>query len=278
VRTDGSTYTTPDELLSMLDAMKIDRAVLLPIVAPEGNHHLTTSEEILDAAQAHPARFIPFCNIDPRQIGNSGDTDFRGHLEYFKAAGCKGLGEITANIPFCDPRVMRLFEQCEEVGMPVLFHIAPFAGGCYGLIDELGLPGLQEALGRFPSLTFIGHSQPFWSEISADVTPQNRNTYPSGPVIPGRVPELLRGYPNLYGDLSAGSGFNAISRDPEFGLGFLDEFQDRLLFGTDICATHNRPQQPEFFRRIAAEGSITDEALQKICWKNAGRILGLGLG
>lgn len=277
VRTDGSSYTTPEELLEMLDRMKIDRAVLLPIVAPEGNHQPTTSDDILEVAAAHPDRFIPFCNIDPRQIGNTPDVDFRKHLEYYKAAGCKGLGEITANIPFDDPRTLNLFAQCEEAGMPVLFHIGPQAGGCYGLIDDLGLPRLEQALRRFPSLTFLGHSQPFWAEISSDVTVDNRNTYPAGPVTPGRVPELMRKYPNLCGDLSAGSGFNAISRDPVFGLEFLDEFQDRLLFGTDICATHNRPQQPEFFERLSAQRRLPDEAIQKICWKNADRILGLGL-
>ncbi len=40
--------------------------------------------------------------------------------------------------------------------------------------------------------------------------------------------ELLRKYPNLYADLSALSGANAILRDPEYGVKFLDEFQDRL--------------------------------------------------
>ena len=65
-------------------------------------------------------------------------------------------------------------------------------------------------LAKYPNLTVIGHSQPFWSEISADVTEKNRNSYPKGKVIPGRTVELFRKYPNLYGDLSpsAGSGFN----------------------------------------------------------------------
>lgn len=37
-------------------------------------------------------------------------------------------------------------------------------------------------------------------------------------------------YPNIYGDLSAGSGANAIARDEKFGREFLIRRADRLLF------------------------------------------------
>ena len=89
--------------------------------------------------------------------------------------------------------------------MPVLFHIAPRAGGTYGLIDQLHLPGLERCLRLFPELAFIGHSQPFWAEISGDVTEETRGGYPTGPVVgDGVVPRLLREYPNLFADISAG--------------------------------------------------------------------------
>ena len=54
---------------------------------------------------------------------------------------------------------------------------------------------------------------------------------------PKRLIEMMRAHPNLHGDLSAGSGHNALSRDPAFGVRFLNEFQDRLYFGTDIATT-----------------------------------------
>ena len=145
------------------------------------------------------------------------------------------------------------------------------------MIDELGLPRLEIALRKFPDLIFIGHSQPFWGEISADVTDQTRNGYPKGKVVPGRVPELLRKYPNMYGDMSAGSGFNAVSRDPEFGYAFMEEFQDKLLFGTDICAPTNETPLPYYLREILAAGKISKAAYEKITWQNANRLLGLGL-
>lgn len=276
-RPDKTTYTTPDELLAKLDRAGIDKAVLLPMPVPEGNHRHVSTEEVLEIAAAHPDRFIPFCNLDPRQISNSPDTNFMPHLEYYKAAGCKGIGEMTANLAFDDPLVENLVRQCEVVSMPVLFHIGPQFGGCYGLVDDLGLPKLERMLQKFPKLTVIGHSQPFWSEISADVTVETRNSYPKGTVTPGRLTELLRNYGNLYGDMSAGSGYNAVSRDPEFGYQFMEEFQDKLLFGTDICAPHNDTPLVPFLRDAAEEGKISEEAFEKISWRNADRLLRLGL-
>ena len=55
----------------------------------------------------------------------------------------------------------------------------------------------------------------------------------------GAVIRLLDQYPNIYGDLSANSGLNAITRDPDFGRQFLIDYQDRLLFGTDTSGSGN---------------------------------------
>jgi len=276
-RSDGTTYCTPEVLLSKLDEAGIDKAVLLPMPIPEGNHRHVSSEEVMEIAARYPDRFIPFCNLDPRAIDNSPDSDFMPHLEYYKAAGCKGVGEMTANLAFDDPLVENLLRQCEAAEMPILFHIGPRFGKCYGLVDDLGLPKLEGTLRKFPNLIVIGHSQPFWSEISADVTVETRNTYPKGKVTPGRVPELLRKHGNLYGDLSAGSGFNAVNRDPEFGYRFLEEFQDRLLFGTDICAPQNDTPLVRLLNAAVEEGRISRVAFEKIAWRNADRILGLGI-
>lgn len=100
--------------------------------------------------------------------------------------------------------------------------------------------------------------------------------YPKGPVTPGgRLIELLRTYDNLWGDISAGSGNNALVRDKEFGFRFLEEFQDRLLFGTDICMPGQQVPQGETMREALASGLLSKTAYEKICHKNAERLLGL---
>ena len=274
----GRYYPTPEEMIGFLDQAGIDRAVVMTRVSPECGLRIVPPEDVLEMCALHPKRFIPFCGVDPRMMTNSPEADFRPMLEYYKECGCRGIGEYLPNLPFDDPLNMNLFRQAAAVGLPITFHIGPTLGGCYGCYDELGLPRLEKVLKEIPDLVFFGHSQPFWSEISADVTEENRGGYPNGPVKEGRVVHLMRTYPKLYGDLSAGSGRNAISRDPEFGYAFMTEFQDRLFFGTDMCS-HNVADWSEvdYLKQALDQGGISQEVYDKITWRNANRVLGLGL-
>jgi predicted TIM-barrel fold metal-dependent hydrolase len=62
----------------------------------------------------------------------------------------------------------------------------------------------------------------------------NCKSQAQGKIAPGgKLVKLLRTYPNVSCDLSAGSGSNALQRDPEFARDFLIEFQDRILYGRD---------------------------------------------
>lgn len=76
-------------------------------------------------------------------------------------------------------------------------------------------------------------------------------------------------YPNIYGDLSAGSGLNAISRDPDFGREFLIRRADRLLFGTDYLAEGQQVGQFEFLDRL----DLPADVQAKIFRDNVRRIL-----
>jgi len=265
------------ELLRRADELGISRFVILPLgMTPECFMLAGYNEMVLDAYNRHPDRIIPFCNIDPRS-GNSPDTDFSWILGHFKAAGCKGLGEITANVPLDDPLCMNLYRHCGRAGLPVLFHLAvAVAYPLYGVADEMGMPRLERALKECPETIFIGHAMAFWSEIASKVDEATRGDYPEGKVEgPGRTVQLLKQYPNLYADLSAGSGFNAISRDPEFGYWFFEECQDKLLFGTDICHVNQQVDIVPYINTARAEGHISETAYAKITQKNAERVLGV---
>ncbi len=274
-RPNGSRYPTPEELVSMLDEPGIDKTVILSTVSPERRFVLVTPEEVIETASQYPDRFIPFCNVDPRYFLNTPESDFLPALNHYKEAGCKGVGEYFPNIPLDHELNMSVFDAVEKVGLPLTFHLAPALGGYYGCYDELHLPRLERVLRAFPDLIFLGHSQVFWAEIGANCTDENRGSYPEGPVEPGRVVELMRAYPNLYGDLSAGSGYNAIHRDWEFGVSFLNEFSDRLLFGTDIA---NLPQETPivgYLDELKRSGDISKEVYDRVMGRNAVSVLGL---
>jgi predicted TIM-barrel fold metal-dependent hydrolase len=272
----GTRLPTPLELIAKMIEEGISKSVVLPLVSPECRDVMVTTEEAVEICSQFPDRLIPFCNVDPRYISNSTKANFIPLLTAYKEAGCKGVGEFFPNIPLDDPLNINLFRQVEEVGLPLLFHLAPKVGGYYGCYDDPGLPRLEKVLKQFPKLVILGHSQVFWAEIGLLNDPEERGGYPRGPIIKeGRLVELMRKYPNLYGDISAGSGHNAISRDPEFGYRFMEEFQDRLCFGTDYCHVVQELPQVPYFKKLKEEKLISEGAFEKITWKNASKLLNL---
>ena len=67
----------------------------------------------------------------------------------------------------------------------------------------------ESVLKAYPRTTFIGHADAFWANVSADY--HNEAAYPAGPVTRGGVTDRWLGdYANLFGDMSAVSGNNAM--------------------------------------------------------------------
>jgi hypothetical protein len=261
-------FPTPEQLIEHYNDIGIEQAVLLPLIGPEfypgqGN------EEILEIVDRFPGRFIPFCNIHPRAINNSPDAPLSDVMKKYKDKGCKGIGE--------DPYILNFFKHVEIAGLPLTFHIAPCIDNTYGLYDDPGLPLLEATLQKYSGITFLGHSQCFWSEIGTLREVNDRSGYPDYPVdAEGAVPKLMRKYPNLYGDLSAGSGCNALTRDPEYAVKFMTEFQDRLMFGLDICSPpKDVPKLVEFLTEMKDSGKISLEIFNKISRGNAIHLLNL---
>ena len=277
---DKLTYASPSELLAAYDEVGIERGVILPGVNPECNYGVQSVEEVLEIAELSNGRFIPFCNVDPRAMTNNDRAPFEWIFKYYRDRGCKGVGEVCANLSMLDPRVLALFKGAESAGLPVTFHLSPFIGYTYGLVVQQGMPELEEVLQRFPKLKIFGHSQTFWAEMGANPIVTERMSYPKGKIEEeGAIPRLMRKYENLYGDLSAGSGCNALTRDEDYAVKFLNEFQDRLFFGTDNCQSpgHMYCLKPlaEFLTRLRDTGKISDTVFRKVAGENAIRVLGL---
>lgn len=277
-RPDGDTYPTPEELIDIYDKIGVEMGNLLPEINVECSFDTQTNREIQQIVGQYPDRFTWFCNVDARQGSNSDKTDFSYFLNYYKSLGARGVGEISTNLYFDDPYMMNLFSHCEKCDMPVIFHIGQ-KGNDYGIVDDFGLPHLENVLKTFPKLRILGHSQKFWAHMSGDLSEAEWNGYPKGPVTPdGRLPMLMRKYNNLNCDLSAGSGYNALARDPENAYRFLEEFQDRIFYGTDICSPKNitNPmlKTASFLDEAMLNGKISYAAYEKISRTNALRLLG----
>lgn len=282
-------FHSPEELIASYDALGIEKGCILPIVSPE-IYFPQSNEDILDMAEKYPDRLIPFCNIDPRAMSNSPFAPLDIPLQYYKERGCKGLGEVMPGLEILDYRVQNLFACAQKVGLPVIYEGAITKTNAFGMYDEPGLPGLEITLQRNPELIIFGHGPVFWSELSVLGTPAERGValqlrkgaagrLPKGPILgEGVVPKLMRRYPNLYGDLSDGTPSNMLLRDEDYGAAFLDEFQDRLFFGTDFCGVKGCLENQEIHRlllRWRETGKISETVFQKIARENAIKLLGL---
>lgn len=278
----GERFVSTTEYVKIMDKLEIDKAVILPLNNAETPAEPQSMGEILEIMDCHPGRFIPFCCPDPRLLisPENANTDYYVKLfGRYKALGCKGVGELTARIPWDNHLMQFYLAACEQFELPVLFHTITADYNTYGVIDEISLPKLEAVLKKLPKLNMIGHSAAFWSEISGGINDSaEKNGYPSGKVLDGgAIPRLLRQYPNLFTDISAYSGFNALKRDEDFTYDFIEEFQDRIMFGLDICCTTQIHPHLDWLKNAKANGRISETAYDKITWKNTNRILNLEL-
>lgn len=273
---DGHTqFATPEQIVKIYDAHNIERGALMPLIGPEV-YLPQSNEEVLETCRRFPGRFIPFCNLDPRGIANSPKTDFTPWLSWYREHGYKGIGEFMPNLPFTDPLVMNFFRQVADFRFPLTFDISTQIGGRYGLYDDPGLPQLETCLKAFPNLTIIGHGPAFWSEIGTLEPGDDRASYIRHPVHgEGAVYRLFRECPNIMADLSAGSAFYAMTRDRENAANFLSEFQDRVMYATDVCNPNSFLKMDEFLISLRDRGDISQDAFRKISRDNAIRLLNL---
>lgn len=273
------TFMSADQQIEVMNRKGIDAAVVLPLNNAESPVENQSIGEVLGICNRFPGRFIPFCNVDPR-LPRRPDLvtvdDFLERLTQYRNLGCRGFGELIARLYFDDPVMLKLFEACMRSGFPVVFHITTPESNAYGVLDDPGFPRMERVLKLLPDLFLIGHSPGFWNEISGEIAVDDKLGYPSGSVVPGgRVVELLRNYPNLYADLSGRSGLNAMERDEDHAYRFLEEFQDRILFGMDYCFPSVEMRQLDWLRGAVANRNLSQVAFDKICGGNIARLLHL---
>ncbi|MDP6721362.1 MAG: amidohydrolase family protein [Pirellulaceae bacterium] len=268
---------TPDALVRFMDAHDVEQSVILPLVSPEAAPFPQTTESAIAAHRQHPQRLIPFCCVDPRCL--TVPPQRQGHvagvkgliqiLRQYQDAGCRGLGEHKTGLAFDAKPNMYLYEACQELGLPILFHLDDIRNP-----DTPGLPRLERVLKMFPELPLIGHAAGFWASISGTATMADFGRYPRipTPVAPGgALDRLMARYSNLYGDLSEPGGERAIARDRRFGREFLIRRADQLLFGTDVLMPNQ--EIPHF--ELLSSLDLPEVVQYKIYRGNALRLLKL---
>ena len=263
--------SSPKKMIAHMEELGIGKAVLMSSgekKIPFGKN--STCKKICDK---YPEHFAWMCMLDAVDEATVYDR-----LAEYKKQGAIGVGEISINKRLDSSFVQAICAAAEKLELPLTIHMSPEEGYSYGVVDEPRLPLLEGVLQKYPKLKVLGHSQTFWIEMSADAPneKEKRNSWGEGPIVlGGRVPELFAKYENLYGDLSANSAGQAIMRDPEFGLKFLETYADRLFFATDMVNSDMVFPLGAWLDEQVEKGTLSRETYEKICWKNAKRVFGL---
>ena len=131
----------------------------------------------------------------------------------------------------CDSREMQaIYALAAEHRVPVLMH-------WQFQMYNYGFERFHKMLEKYPKVNFLGHAQTWWGHIDRNNKDQSV-MYPKGAVTQGGLTDrYLSDYSNMFGDLSAGSGLNALTRDEQFARDFIVRHQDKLVYGSD-CSDH----------------------------------------
>lgn len=200
---------------------------------------------------AYPGRFLLYCGIDTADIEKP-DYSVRAvkELERCYEMGAVGVGEISdkgsgitedkniapeKRLHFDDERLDAFWEKCAELKMPVSLHVADHPS-CWTPLDVF-----QERTPDYQHFNLYGKDVLSFNEL---ITRRNKTLekHPNTIFIAchlgnqghdlATLTKAMDTYLNLYLDTSARD--YELGRTPRSSAKFLQKYQDRIVFGTDM--------------------------------------------
>ena len=263
-----------DVLLAHQSKMGVAKTILLPAGRPmntasthEGvsnglQARCLGNEACYRFAKAHPKTYLFAANEVPDVAGATKE------LEKYLKLGAVAIAEQKFGVECDSPEMQRIYELAQAHDVPVLMH---WQVGMY----NYGFERFYKMLERFPNVRFLGHAQTWWANVDKSYSDDPKNLYPKGRITPGgRTDRYLSDYPNMFGDLSAGSGLNALTRDEDFARDFIQRHADKLIYGSD-CSDHvgagpecQGSQTIAAVRRLSPDKNVE----RKLLYENARRV------
>jgi predicted TIM-barrel fold metal-dependent hydrolase len=268
---------TDEQMIAHQKAMGVTQTILLPSGRPvdqPSTHNGKSNglaartygnESVVAVHQRLPKEYLFFAN----EVTDLPEA--RQEIEKYLKMGALGIGEQKFGIE-CDSKYVEMLAGLAgEYQVPVLMHFQH-------LTYNLGYERFHKVLEKYPKVNFIGHAQTFWANIDKSITNQ-KDLYPKGnKIVPGGITDrYLSDYPNMFADMSAGSGLNALVRDEEHTRGFLDRHQNKILYGSDCTDTIGRGPGCQGAQTIAAIRRLSpSKAIErKILYENSKKMFKL---
>ena len=263
-----------DVLLSHQRTMGATTTILLPagrsVITPSTHDGVSNglqaqclgNEACRQFARAHSGAFAFGAN----EVSDVDDAT-REIERYLKLGGVV-IGEQKFGVECDSVEMQKIYDLAQAYRVPVLMH-------WQFKMYNYGFERFYKMLAKYPKVNFVGHAQTWWANIDKNNADQTV-MYPKGLVAPGGLTDrYLSDYPNMYGDLSAGSGLNAITRDEGVARDFLKRHQDKLVYGSDcndLDGTKCQGAQTiAAIRRLAGTKSIE----RKLLYGNARKLFRL---
>lgn len=215
-------------------------------------------------AQAHAGAFAFGANDVPDAEGAIAE------IERYLRLGARVIAEQKFGVACDSAEMQAIYRLARAHRVPVLMHWQ------FGRYNH-GFERFHRMLEKYHDVAFIGHAQTWWANIDARHADQTV-LYPKGPVTPGGLTDrYLTDYPNMYGDLSAGSGLNALTRDEGFTREFLARHQRKLLYGSDCNDRAGRGPACQGAQTIAVVRRLAPgrEAERRMLYENARALFAL---
>lgn len=247
---------TEDTLVKLMDVYGVEKAVILQSLMSPRN------EAVAKAVEKYPDRLAGAMIIEP-VVG------WEEQMEYWYGRGLRAIKfEMRAytnpaawpDISYTDPRMLKLFEKAQKLGLTVTIDPAPVDFPVYEPEK------LFEAIRKFPALHFV---------LCHMAYPQPLDT----PELETRWEQMLTvaALPNCFLDVSAMPDFFDAEGWPyPTALKLLKKAKEvagaqKLIWGTDISGTLNRATYVQMMEMFYRADCLNEEELDGLFYRNAKR-------
>lgn len=238
-----------------MEERNIERCIVSPL--NEKGSRPQTEEEyqtMLENFRPYKGKIDRMCIIKKNEVQSVDEAV--AILKRERADGAIAFGEhYGEGLMFDDPQNMMLYEACEKVGLPVMFHIDQNKN-----MVEPGMERVDKVLKKFPNCKLVAHA--FWWKGLGD----------------GSCDRQLQEHPNLYADLSGRAVMGFMNKDRAYAREFIIRHQDKILWATDEgwWSLSDKEKQMKEHYTFLEELDLPDDILRKLYRENSIKVYGLG--
>ncbi len=239
-----------ETLIASMDEAGIDYSMVISLDRAEEGSSI---DEIINFCDKYP-RLKPIGNFDLDDFGTEQIDKVKKYLKDGKIHAIKFYPGYQNYYPV-DERILSLYEFCQSIGKPIIFHTGVLASGSKGILKQIHPLNIDEVANKFSDLKIVmAHFGNPWVMDAAAVVSKN---------------------PNVYVDFSGyfGEWVSISDEDLEMFLRVLKDFKiftggfKKCLFGTD-WPLYNQKEYLEAVQKLP----MTEEEKELVFWKNANEI------